>query len=68
MVAVPVAFLGGIAALMLWLGATARAQPAEEPLTLPDAQLEPVEWTDVEGWSTDDHLVAFAAPRNQAGP
>jgi membrane-bound lytic murein transglycosylase A len=68
MVAVPVAFLGGIAALMLWISATARAQPVEEPLTLPDAQLEPVEWTDVEGWSTDDHVVAFSVFQTSCRP
>ena len=62
--AVPVAFLRGIAALMLLLVATARAQPVEEPLTLPDTQLEPVGWADVEGWSTDDHLAAFSTEKD----
>jgi membrane-bound lytic murein transglycosylase A len=34
------------------------AQP--EPLRLPDASLEPIEWNALKGWSVDDHAVAFA--------
>jgi hypothetical protein len=36
---------------------------AQEPLKLADSQLEPVKWTELAGWSTDDHLAAFAAYR-----
>ena len=28
---------------------------------LADSQLEPAKWTDVEGWTADDHLAAFTA-------
>jgi peptidoglycan lytic transglycosylase A len=35
------------------------AQP--EPLRLPDAALEPIEWNALKGWSADDHAAAFAA-------
>src|SRR6516225_8773153 len=34
---------------------------AQEPLKFSGSQLEPVKWTELAGWSTDDHLAAFAA-------
>jgi membrane-bound lytic murein transglycosylase A len=34
---------------------------AEEPLKLVGSQLEPIKWTELAGWSADDHLAAFAA-------
>lgn len=34
---------------------------AEEPLKLAGTQLEPVTWTELAGWTADDHLAAFAA-------
>jgi membrane-bound lytic murein transglycosylase A len=34
---------------------------AAEPLKLAGSQLEPVKWTELAGWSKDDHLAAFAA-------
>jgi len=40
---------------------TANAALAEEPLKLANSQLEPVKWTELAGWSADDHLAAFAA-------
>jgi membrane-bound lytic murein transglycosylase A len=40
---------------------TASAASAEEPLKLADSQLEPVKWTEVAGWTADDHIAAFAA-------
>jgi membrane-bound lytic murein transglycosylase A len=40
---------------------TANAASAEEPLKLADSELEPVKWTELAGWSADDHLAAFAA-------
>lgn len=43
------------------LGSTANAASAEEPLKLADSQLEPVNWADLAGWTSDDHLAAFAA-------
>jgi len=47
-----------VAAIMV---STANAASAEEPLRLRDSQLEPIDWTDLGGWTTDDHLAAFAA-------
>ena len=37
------------------------AASAEEPLKLAGSQLEPVKWTELASWSTDDHLAAFSA-------
>src|SRR5580698_3889836 len=31
-----------------------------EPIKFPDTQYEPVEWSDLDGWSDDDHAAAFA--------
>jgi membrane-bound lytic murein transglycosylase A len=41
-------------------GAGTADPPSADPLTLADTQLEPVQWTDLEGWPADDHLAAFA--------
>jgi membrane-bound lytic murein transglycosylase A len=40
---------------------TAGAASAEEPLKLAGSQLKPVKWTELAGWTSDDHLAAFAA-------
>ena len=34
------------------------AQP--EPMRLPDAAIEPIEWNALKGWSADDHVAALA--------
>jgi membrane-bound lytic murein transglycosylase A len=31
-----------------------------DPLNIPDTQLEPVEWANLDGWPADDHAAAFA--------
>jgi membrane-bound lytic murein transglycosylase A len=31
-----------------------------EPLKFPNAQYEPVEWANLDGWASDDHAAAFA--------
>src|SRR5262245_36662484 len=38
------------------------------PLKLPDAQLDPIEWTALDGWVADDHAAAFAAFLTSCGP
>jgi MltA specific insert domain len=43
------------------LCSTGSAALTQEPLKLAGSQLEPVKWTELAGWSTDDHLAAFAA-------
>ena len=30
------------------------------PIKFPDTQYEPVDWTDLDGWDSDDHAAAFA--------
>jgi membrane-bound lytic murein transglycosylase A len=40
---------------------TAGVASAEGPLKLVGSQLEPVKWTELAGWTADDHLAAFAA-------
>jgi peptidoglycan lytic transglycosylase A len=39
----------------------ASAASAEGQLKLAGSQLEPVKWTELAGWTADDHLAAFAA-------
>src|SRR5215510_6526637 len=34
---------------------------AQAPLQLSGTQLEPVKWSELAGWTADDHLAAFAA-------
>ena len=43
------------------LSLTANTAWADEPLKLPDSQLEPAKWSEVAGWTADDHLAAFIA-------
>ena len=53
---------GGVASLTsAILHFSVCAASANEPLKLADSQLEPVNWTELAGWATDDHLTAFAA-------
>jgi membrane-bound lytic murein transglycosylase A len=40
---------------------TASGASAEEPLKLAGTQLERVTWTELAGWTADDHVAAFAA-------
>jgi membrane-bound lytic murein transglycosylase A len=32
-----------------------------DPLNIPDTQLEPVKWSELDGWARDDHGAAYAA-------
>jgi membrane-bound lytic murein transglycosylase A len=60
------------AAIGLMMGATAALGPARsqsiDPLKIPDTQLEPVKWSDVNGWAADDHTAALAAFRTSCQP
>jgi membrane-bound lytic murein transglycosylase A len=47
-------------ALLFALAGAALAQSGG-PLVFPDTQYEPVEWGELDGWSSDDHAAAFAA-------
>jgi membrane-bound lytic murein transglycosylase A len=42
---------------------TTTAALAEGPLKFRDSQLEPIKWSDLAGWTGDDHLAAFRAYR-----
>jgi len=64
--------VGRIAAATMWLiGAVmldvVALDPARgddttvDPLKIPDSQLEPVKWSELDGWANDDHGAAFAA-------
>jgi membrane-bound lytic murein transglycosylase A len=65
-------WVGRIAAATMWLiGALtldvvtfdqARGNDTTvDPLKIPDSQLEPLRWSDLDGWASDDHGAAFAA-------
>jgi membrane-bound lytic murein transglycosylase A len=51
--------VAGLVGAILYV--TAGAASAEEPLKLAGSQLEPVKWSELAGWTADDHLAAFAA-------
>jgi membrane-bound lytic murein transglycosylase A len=42
-------------------GTSKAIEPGAGPLSIPNAALEPVGWGDLDGWTSDDHAVAFAA-------
>jgi membrane-bound lytic murein transglycosylase A len=42
---------------------TAGAASAEGPVKLAGSQLEPLKWSELAGWTADDHLAAFTAYR-----
>jgi membrane-bound lytic murein transglycosylase A len=56
-------------AVAAMLGACAAA-PAQtiDPLNIPDTQLEPTTWADLDGWAADDHDAALAAFRVSCEP
>ena len=39
-----------------------------DPLQAPDTQLEPVTWSDIDGWANDDHAAAFDTFRASCRP
>jgi membrane-bound lytic murein transglycosylase A len=58
--------VGRIAAATMWLIGAAvldqvRGETTVDPLKIPDSQLEPIQWSQLEGWAKDDHGAAFAA-------
>jgi len=64
------AFRTSTGAALLSLAAIAAAAHAEDgdPFKLADTQLEPVKWSDLDGWAADDHLAAFAAFQTSCRP
>src|SRR5215831_2678873 len=55
------AWLASIAAATFSLSGIADATAFDEPFKLPDGELEPVTWAQIDGWMADDHLAAFNA-------
>ena len=39
----------------------AHSETTVDPLQIPDSQLEPIQWSELNGWKSDDHGAAFAA-------
>jgi hypothetical protein len=50
-----------MAAMLYLLGAQPSVTEARElpPLNIPNSQIEPAAWTDLDGWADDDHETAF---------
>jgi membrane-bound lytic murein transglycosylase A len=62
---------GAVAMLGLALGSWPAVPVAGrdvDPLQVPDTQLEPVEWSAIDGWADDDHAVAFGTFRASCNP
>ena len=56
-------------AALAWLfGAAIAAGQDVDPLKIPDTQLEPVKWSDLDGWAADDQGAAFATFRVSCEP
>jgi membrane-bound lytic murein transglycosylase A len=45
--------------VVIWF--TTSPARAEEPLKFRDSQFEPIKWSELSGWTADDHLAAYAA-------
>ena len=54
--------VGRIVAGAVWLMGTVAAASGQniDPLNIPDTQLEPVKWSELDGWARDDHGAAYA--------
>jgi membrane-bound lytic murein transglycosylase A len=52
-----------LSAAALCVIVTASAAPGQDvdPLKIADTQLEPLAWSSLDGWATDDHVASFAA-------
>jgi membrane-bound lytic murein transglycosylase A len=53
-------FAGHVAAGLLLAALAAPAGAASRPMQVPNAQLEPVSFGELDGWAADDHAAAFA--------
>ncbi len=51
-----------IAIVLAGVGGLSAAYSGQQwPIKFPDTQYEPVEWSDLDGWASDDHATAFAS-------
>jgi len=64
--------VGRIAAAAILIAGASVAAPAQgqliDPLNIPDTQLEPMRWSDLDGWAADDHDAALAVFRASCEP
>jgi len=64
--------IGRIAAAATLIVGAGIAAPAQgqliDPLNIPDTQLEPIQWSDLDGWRADDHEAALAVFRASCEP
>src|SRR4051812_14544162 len=58
----------GLLGLVVGVRAEEATGPNVDPLNAPETQLEPVKWTDLDGWADDDHAAAFATFRITCRP
>lgn len=58
----------GLTGLVAGARAEEASGPNVDPLNAPETQLEPVRWTDLDGWANDDHAAAFATFRTTCRP
>jgi membrane-bound lytic murein transglycosylase A len=58
----------GKAATAAWAKSHGHGAGADEPLRIPDAELEPTRWSELDGWSGDDHASAFSTFRASCHP
>src|SRR5918992_6096232 len=56
------------AVVILGLLALPLAARDVDPLQAPDTQLEPIDWSDIDGWADDDHAAAFGTFRASCNP
>ncbi|HWF93546.1 MAG TPA: MltA domain-containing protein [Xanthobacteraceae bacterium] len=52
--------IASAALLILCMSSAAHGQDTD-PLRIPDTQLEPLSWTALDGWASDDHIASFSA-------
>jgi membrane-bound lytic murein transglycosylase A len=57
----PVAIVACVGVATLGAGTATGYCAEREPIKWPDAQYQPVDWGNIDGWTTDDHATAFAA-------
>ena len=59
---------GAAVAAFLALSSAAAFAQQSAPLKMPDTQLEPIDWVELQGWADDDHRASFASFLNSCRP
>src|SRR5689334_10100158 len=61
--------IGRVAIVAILIAGAGRASAQTiDPLDIPDTQLEPLQWSDLDGWTADDPDAALAAFRASCDP